>query len=416
MKKKSQFGAILRKDLRLVFTWKTILITVFVPFIMMFLIVSLPTLFIGTTDTVITVCTDDLGSIEQHVNGTLFEINLGEAARLYIEDFAKNTSNLEVDIVDTREEALNLTNSIYIPANFTETTFDGTSKIESRKSSSDISLQGVYFDQIVLRIQEVVDSAILFMNNVTQENLPRIEQIIFTPPAGDSDSGWSQDTMKLAAPFAYAMFILVTLVGNMGRTIGFSKEKEDGTFETMLSITRNRSNLVFSKLIVGFIASLLSILAYFAGSAFAGLISLQVLGDPGESVGVEGILSLSIQDLISIQGVVLLIGIVIALVLTMLALMTVDTMFSRTVAERVGITVVMGLGLLFYFTVAFDPGTTMILAQINPFYWIYHSFLSMVDLSFGWVDGIFLGLIALLLVGMVFLARKSIEREKVLFT
>ena len=416
MKKKSQFGAILRKDLRLVFTWKTILITVFVPFIMMFLIVSLPTLFLGATDTVITVCTDDLGSIEQHVNGTLFEINLGEAARLYIEDFAKNTSNLEVDIVDTREEALNLTNSIYIPANFTETTFDGTSKIESRKSSSDISLQGVYFDQIVLRIQEVVDSAILFMNNVTQENLPRIEQIIFTPPAGDSDSGWSQDTMKLAAPFAYAMFILVTLVGNMGRTIGFSKEKEDGTFETMLSITRNRSNLVFSKLIVGFIASLLSILAYFAGSAFAGLISLQVLGDPGESVGVEGILSLSIQDLISIQGVVLLIGIVIALVLTMLALMTVDTMFSRTVAERVGITVVMGLGLLFYFTVAFDPGTTMILAQINPFYWIYHSFLSMVDLSFGWVDGIFLGLIALLLVGMVFLARKSIEREKVLFT
>ena len=254
------------------------------------------------------------------------------------------------------------------------------------------------------------------MNNVTQENLPRIEQIIFTPPAGDSDSGWSQDTMKLAAPFAYAMFILVTLVCNMGRTIGFYKEMEDGTFETMLSITRNRSNLVFSKLIVGFIASLLSILAYFAGSAFAGLISLQVLGDPGESVGVEGILSLSIQDLISIQGVVLLIGIVIALVLTMLALMTVDTMFSRTVAERVGITVVMGLGLLFYFTVAFDPGTTMILAQINPFYWIYHSFLSMVDLSFGWVDGIFLGLIALLLVGMVFLARKSIEREKVLFT
>ncbi|MCK5183315.1 MAG: hypothetical protein KAQ95_03330, partial [Candidatus Heimdallarchaeota archaeon] len=77
MKKKSQFGAILRKDLRLVFTWKTILITVFVPFIMMFLIVSLPTLFLGATDTVITICSDDLGSIEQHVNGTLFEINLG---------------------------------------------------------------------------------------------------------------------------------------------------------------------------------------------------------------------------------------------------------------------------------------------------------------------------------------------------
>jgi len=416
MKKKSQFGAILRKDLRLVFTWKTILITVFVPFIMMFLIVSLPTLFIGTTDTVITICTDDLGSIEQHVNGTLFEINLGDAAIFNMQYFTANTSNLIIEVVDTREEALNATNSIYIPTNFTETTFDGTSKIETRKSSSDISIQGVYFDQIVLKIQEVVDGTILFMNNVTQENLPRLEQISFTPPAGDSDSGWSQDTMKLAAPFAYAMFILVTLVGNMGRTIGFSKEKEDGTFETMLSITRNRSDLVFSKLIVGFIASLLSILAYFAGSAFAGLISLQVLGDPGESVGVEGILSLSIQDLLSIQGVVLLIGIVIALVLTMLALMTVDTMFSKTVAERVGMTVVMGFGLLFYFTVAFDPGTTMFFAQINPFYWIYHSFLSMVDLSFGWVDGIFLGLIVLLLGGMVFLARKAIEREKVLFT
>ena len=92
MKKKSQFGAILRKDLRLVFTWKTILITVFVPFIMMFLIVSLPTLFLGATDTVITICTDDLGSIEQHVNGTLFEINLGDAAIFNMQYFTENTS------------------------------------------------------------------------------------------------------------------------------------------------------------------------------------------------------------------------------------------------------------------------------------------------------------------------------------
>jgi ABC-type transport system involved in multi-copper enzyme maturation permease subunit len=222
--------------------------------------------------------------------------------------------------------------------------------------------------------------------------------------------------MELAAPFAYAMFILVTLVGNMGRTIGFSKEKEDGTFETMLSITKNRANLVFSKLIVGFIASILSILAYFTGSVLAGWISMQVIGDPGSSVGTEGILSLSLQDLLSFKGVVLLIGIVLALVITMLALMTVDTMFSKTVAERVGITVVMGFGLLFYFTVAFDPGTTMFFAQINPFYWIYHSFLSMIDLSFGWVDGIFIGLIIGLLLAMIFLARKSIEREKVLFT
>ncbi len=414
--KKNQFSPILKKDLRLVFTWKTIIITVFVPFIMMFLIVSLPTIFIGASDTVITVCTDDLGSFEQHVNGTIYGINLGDAAILNIQNFAENTSNLEIKIVDTREEALNVTNSIYIPANFTETTFNGISKIESRKSASDISLQGVYFDQVVLKIQEVVDTYILFLNNVTQENLPRIEQIIFVPPAGDSDSGWSQETMELAAPFAYAMFILVTLVGNMGRTIGFSKEKEDGTFETMLSITRNRANLVFSKLIVGFIASVLSILAYFTGSALAGWISMQVIGDPGESVGTEGILSLSLQDLLSFKGVVLLIGIVLALVITMLALMTVDTMFSKTVAERVGITVVMGFGLLFYFTVAFDPGTTMFFAQINPFYWIYHSFLSMIDLSFGWVDSIFIVLIAGLLIAMVYLARKSIEREKVLFT
>jgi len=416
MKKKSQFGAILRKDLRLVFTWKTILITVFVPFIMMFLIVSLPTIFFGTTDTVITVCTDDLGSFEQHINGTIYEINLGEAAIINMQYFVNNTSNLEIKIVDTREEALNSTNSIYIPANFTETTFDGTSIIESRKSSSDISIQGVYFDQIVLKIQEVVDGTILFLNNVTQENLPRLEQIIYTPPAGDTDSGWSQDTMKLAAPFAYAMFILVTLAGNMGRTIGFSKEKEDGTFETMLSITKNRANLVFSKLVVGFIASILSILAYFTGSALAGVISLQIMGDPGDSVGAEGILALSIQDLLSFKGLILLIGIVIALVITMLALMTVDTIFSKTVAERVGITVVMGFGLLFYFTVAFDPGTTMFFAQINPFYWIYHSFLSMVDLSFGWVDAIFVGMIVLILGAMVYIARKAIEREKVLFT
>ena len=71
---------------------------------------------------------------------------------------------------------------------------------------------------------------------------------------------------------------------------------------------------------------------------------------------------------------------------------------------------------MFYFTVTFDPGTTIFIAQINPFYWIYHFILSIVDLSFSWLDAIYMILVIGLLIGMVFIARKSIEREKVLFT
>ncbi len=415
VRKRDQFTAILKKDLKLVFTWKTILVTVGIPFIMMFLIIFLPTIFIGAQQATITICSDDIGSDELY-NSTIININLGDASIANIQLFVENVSNIEIRIVDTREEALNASNGIYIPANFSEATFDGKSSLEFHKSSSDISIQGVYFDQVINKIHETAFSAFLYLNNITQDNIPQIEEIFYSPPVGEPESGWSQATLQLAAPFAYAMFILITLVGNMGRTIGFGKEKEDGTFETMLSITKNRAHLVFSKLVVGLIASLLSIVAYFAGSVFAGLLSLSVIGDSGDSMGVEGILALSIDDLLSIKGVVLLIGLVIALVITMLALMTVDTMFSKTIAERVGMTVVMGFGLLFYFTVAFDPATTAPYAVINPFYWIYHLFLSIVDLSFTWVDGIYLVLIVGLLTTMLFLARKAIEREKVLFT
>ncbi|MHA1187515.1 MAG: hypothetical protein ACTSXA_15825, partial [Candidatus Heimdallarchaeota archaeon] len=120
--------------------------------------------------------------------------------------------------------------------------------------------------------------------------------------------------------------------------------------------------------------------------------------------------------LFSYKGVLLLLGLGIALLLTMLALMTIDTVFSKTVAERVGTFVIIGFGFMFYFAVIFDPATTAIYAQINPLYWIYHSFMSMIDLTFTWLDGLFLGLIFALLVGLVFLATKAIEREKVLFT
>jgi hypothetical protein len=148
----------------------------------------------------------------------------------------------------------------------------------------------------------------------------------------------------------------------------------------------------------------------------AGLVSNSILGESAENIGLEGVLALPFRDMLSYKGVLVLIGLGLALVLTMLALMTVDTLFSKTVAERVGTAIVMGFGILFYFTVAFDPGTTATYVAINPFYWIYHAFLSMIDLSFGYMDIIYLALTATLLIGLTVLATKSIEREKVLFT
>ncbi|MHA1155983.1 MAG: hypothetical protein ACTSQK_07730, partial [Candidatus Heimdallarchaeota archaeon] len=62
MKKSEQFLPILKKDLRLVFNWKTLMVIVFVPFIMMFLIIGLPTLFIGTANTTVYICSDDIGA------------------------------------------------------------------------------------------------------------------------------------------------------------------------------------------------------------------------------------------------------------------------------------------------------------------------------------------------------------------
>lgn len=380
----------------------------------MFLIIGLPTLFIGTSNATVYICSDDLGANVTDYNNITFPLNLGNEAIAYIQQYANNESNLEIEIVDTRLEALNATNGIYIPANYTSEIFNGSTAIEYHSSASPMSIKGFYVNEVKLKIQELVIGWFLTLN--LDAEFPEYNEVAYIPPVGEPTSGWSQATLVLASPFAYALFIMVALIGNMGRSIGFSKEKEDGTFETMLTITKNRSILVLSKLIVGIIASTLSILAYFIGSALAGAFSRLLIGDAGADSGLEGILAFPMSDLLSFKGVVLLIGLGLALVLAMLALMTFDTMFSKTVSERVGTTVVMGFGMLFYFTVAFDPGTTAIYAQINPFYWIYHAFLSIIDLSFGWLDAMFIVLFMGLLALMLFLARRAIEREKVLFT
>ncbi|MFW9924993.1 MAG: ABC transporter permease [Candidatus Thorarchaeota archaeon] len=413
---KGQFKAILKKDLRLVFTAKTMLIIILVPFIMMFAIISLPALFIGTAETTITFYSADVGAIIPNYIGTPIAINLGDNAFSYIQTYVDNTSNLELVIAESREEALNASNGIFIPANFTSATFfNSSSKLEFHKSYSSASIQGVHFDTIINMIYEIVVGGFLYLN--LEEAIPQFTIIEYLPPTGEPTGGWNKDTIAIAGPFSYALFIMVALIGNMGRTIGFSKEKEDGTFETMLTITKNRSHLVLSKLIVGVIASVMSILAYFAGSAFAGLITNMILGGNSEiTSGLEGVLAIPFDALISFKGILILLGLGIGLVMTMLALMTFDTVFSKTVSERIGTSVVMGFGILFYFSIIFDPTSTAIYAQINPFYWIYHFIMALIDGSFGWIDGIFLGLTCILLAGLVYLATKAIEREKVLFT
>ncbi|MBD3191354.1 MAG: ABC transporter permease subunit [Candidatus Heimdallarchaeota archaeon] len=412
---KGQFLPILKKDLRLVFTVKTILIIVVVPFIMMFLIIGLPTIFIGTMKTTIYICNQDQGSIEQHVNGTFYQINLGQAAVINIQNTFENSSNVKIKLVDTRGEALNSSQGIWIPANFTEATFDGQSVFEYYQTAAPTSPQAAYLNQAITKVQETVASGFLFLN--LENELPEIVPVEYRPPAGEpTPGGWKESTLNLASPFAYAIFILVSLVGAMGRTIGFAKEKEDGTFETLLTITKNRTLLVLSKFIVGIIASFLSILAYFLGSVFAGLMSGAIIGDTNVQSGIEGILAIPKGELLSGNGELLLFGLAFCLALNMLALMTVDTLFSRTVSERLGTSLVIGLGMLFYFSVVFDPTTTAFFAVINPFYWIYHSFLSIIDLSFRWMDALYLVLSIALFVGLLILATKAIEREKVLFT
>ncbi|NHJ47598.1 MAG: ABC transporter permease [Asgard group archaeon] len=415
VKKRSQFGPILRKDLKLAFTWKTILLTILLPFIMMFLIVGIPAFIVGGSDTNIAVCTDDVTFPVQHLNGTFIDINLGDRAIQYMNIYAADDENINIEVVDTRTLALNASNGIYIPANFTETTFDGGGAMEYRKTAGEFTIQGANFDIVLSLVQAAIFDAYLELKNITTTEIPTADQIMYSPPTTEPDSIWSQDTMTLAMPFAYAMFLLLSLVGNLGRTIGFSKEKEDGTFETMLSITKNRAHLIYSKLIVGILTSIMSILAYFAGTAIAGAIAIGIVGGTAGS-SMEGFLSLPMMDLLSYKGVVILLGLGLALVVTMLVLMTVDTLFTKQIAERVGIFIILGFGMMFLVTTMANPGTSSAIAQINPYYWIYHLTLSIVDLRFFWVDGIFLALVVGLLVGLLIVARKAIEREKVLFT
>ena len=295
VKKGDQFLPILKKDLKLVFNWKTLMVIVFVPFIMMFLIIGLPTLFIGTANTTIYMCSDDVTVAVTNYDNITIDLNLGNQIIAYVQAYADNVSNLEIKIADSRLGALNMSNGIYIPANYTKQIFNGTTAIEYHSNAGPTSFQGVYFNEVITRVQEMVYSWFLALNLEAQ--FPEFDQVEYIAPVGEPTSGWSQSTLIMASPYAYAMFIMVALIGNMGRTIGFSKEKEDGTFETMLTITKNRSLLVLSKLIVGVIASTLSIIAYFVGSAIAGAMA-QAIGGGDATAGLGGILGLPMADVL----------------------------------------------------------------------------------------------------------------------
>ena len=410
-KPKNQFLAILKKDIKLLMAPKSILTMSAGPFVMIFLITIIPNMISGTIEMQINIGSMDSGAIVQHVNGTDYSINLGNVAIKAIREYYNSNPNIQVSVVSTRGEALNSSAGIWFPANFTTITFSGQEPVyEYHLSYSSASIQASFFNVVFRKVQETIEEYFLFLNLASQ--MPTIDPKVYIPSTIESEiDGWSEATYNLAQPYAYAILLFGSISVGIGKTIGFSKEREDGTFETMLTITRRRSHLVLSKLVVGIISTFIIIISYLAGAIMGGLPSL---GKEGGSL--ISIIIFDLQTVLSWKGILLIMSTTLSLTLTLVLLITFETLFSKQVADMLGIFIVIGLGFLFFFPIIINPRTSLFILHINPYYWIYHITLSIINTSFSWIDALYLVLFGAALTGLVLTATRAINKENLLFT
>lgn len=406
----NQFLAILKKDIKLVFTKKNLIFMFIIPFTIIAVLTALPMMFNDsyTFEMTISIRSADIGSAELHVNGTSYNINLGQEAINKMSALFRNNPEVIIKLTTSRDGALNSSYGFYFPSNFLDTTFDGQSSYEFRTVSDSGTRAGMYFAQAMTMIDETIEDRMLFLNNVS--DMPDVEPDQYIPPPVEQE-GWSSDTLSLAVPFGYAILLFVSMSISMGKNFGFGKEREDGTLETMLTITRKRSHIVLSKILVGVMGAFLSITAYFAGSLIGGLPALL-----GDDIIDDFSLILSLNAILSGNGILLLLSIVFCLSLAIIMLIVFETTLKKPLADTIGIPVVILLGMLFFFPIVINPQSTLFITYINPFHWIYHPIMALIDGSFGWIDGLFLALFIGLFALLIVIATKAIEREKVIYS
>ncbi|MHA1305010.1 MAG: ABC transporter permease [Candidatus Heimdallarchaeaceae archaeon] len=391
-----QFKAILKKDLSLLFRKKIALFIFGGPFVLMFVMFVLPSIFIGTDTLTLVVFNEDIG---------YQEINIGDAivGNLSVY-YSSNTSDVNIRLVNNLSAVLGADDlGLYIPSNFSNLSFTSYPQLFF------VDTQKTFFSETQIAVINNICMNVM-TTMLANRTIPDIESISLTPSVGEGEVFLSAKAAIVAYPLSYMIFLLIALNSSSNSLIGFAREKRMRTMEIILAYTYNHKLLIISKAITGVVASLGSTLSYILG-----IVSATLVFSAGQDESLFSIFAINLQSLSFLDVFFIFLAVVTALVISTLMTMAVDCNLAREASERLSPLVSIGFSFFFYFMIIVNPFAFNPSLLANPFYWPYRITLLLISGKFNFEVILYLSLIVLLLVALIGLATRGIEKEKSLY-
>ncbi|UJG41656.1 MAG: ABC transporter permease [Candidatus Heimdallarchaeum aukensis] len=391
-----QFKAILKKDLSLLFRKKIAFFIFGGPFLLMFFMFIIPTLFSTSTQLNLLIYNEDQGYMDQNIGDLIVQ-----SLNLY---YSSNDSLVSVILVDNYSAILKTEDlGLYIPSNFSTLAFSSSPSLYIVDTLQTITSQTQI--SIIYNIcQKVMTTAI------ANRSIPDIQTVQVSPVSGTGEQSLSVKASIVAYPLGYMIFLLIALNSSSNSLIGFAREKRMRTMEIMLAYTINHRSLIISKVITGVVASVGSTLSYFLGVGAAALII-----NRNSETNFFDIFSLNLNLLNFWDILLVILSVIVALFLSTLMTMAVDCNLTREASERLSPLISIGFSFFFYFLIIVNPFAFSTALMINPFYWPYRLVLLVVSKKFTIEVIIYIIEIISLTFILIYFATRGIEKEKNLY-
>jgi ABC-type Na+ efflux pump permease subunit len=403
----SQFKELLKKDIRLTLSKRALISTVIAPVLFIIIITLLPTFLIQQNTIEVTIVNHDSFVL---TNSTY---SISTTAINFIIDYYQNHSEVEIKFEpDFEYEAFQRSdNAIFIPSNFSDMAYSTHQpSVEFKSASGHFMAESVIYT--ILGFIEAV------IKDELTEGLPpsliSVKAEHFISVNGNTQI-ISEKAAAIGRPLGYAIFLLITLVGSTSSKVsGFNREKHDGMLEVLLTYTTNRKHLLSSKILAGMLGAVLTTVSYIGGMLLSVWIAEEFIMKDSTEESVSDVFSVSSDLIVGFEGFIIAISIIMALTIVISLSIAIEVILPKDFADRIGTSVLLGAGLLFYFSIAVDPNPQGIILFINPFFWPYEIALATIDGY--WFNALLFTLLWLtFIITLISISARAIEMERVLY-
>ncbi|MHA1911982.1 MAG: ABC transporter permease [Candidatus Kariarchaeaceae archaeon] len=401
----SQFKELLKKDIRLTLSKKALISTVIAPVIFIILITLLPAFLMQQNTIEVTIVNHD-SYIQTNSTYCISVIAID-----FIIDYYYNHSEVEINVESSYEDFQKSDNAIFIPSNFSSAAYSTHRPYVEFKSAT-----GNFMAESVVKTMLGFIEAVI--NNELSEGVPpslitvQMEQMM---DVNGNTQIISEKAASLGRPLGYAIFLLIALVGSTSSKVsGFNREKHDGMLEVLLIYTTNRKHLLSSKILAGMLGAVLTTVSYLAGMLVSVWITEEFMTVNTSEESVSEVFAIGSDLIIGLEGLVMIIAIVMALTIVISLSIAIEVILPKDVADRIGTSILLGAGLIFYFTIAVDPNPQGVILYLNPFFWPY-------EIALAVIDGYWLNALTFVLLWITFIfslisiSARAIEMERVIY-